>query len=114
MSKIANDIYSGIKNLFPHDTIIPEYYVNYKNTRLLYDFYIKRISVCIECQGRQHSEFVKHFHGDKEKFYGQKRRDNLKIEYCEENELTLVYFYDTVDKITDELILNRIYEALDK
>jgi len=112
MSKIADDVHSGIKSLFPHETIIPEYYAQYRNTRLFFDFFIKGLNICIECQGRQHLEFVKHFHGDKEKFYGQKKRDNLKIEYCEENSLTLVYFYDTIDNITNELILNRIYEAM--
>ena len=57
--------------------------------------------------------FHPHFHGDKEKFYEQKRRDNLKLEYCLDNDLTLVYFYDQVDKITNDLILTRIYEAID-
>lgn len=114
MSKIAEDVYSGIKVLFPHDTIIPEYYINYKNTRLLFDFYIKSLGILLECQGKQHSEFVKHFHGDKENFYGQKRRDNLKVEYCENTGLTLIFFYDKIDKITNDLILTRIYEAMDK
>ena len=81
--------------------------------RLFFDFYLKGLSILIECQGRQHYEFVKHFHGDKEKFYSQKRRDNLKMKYCLDNNLTLVYFYDKQDIITNDLILNRIYEAID-
>lgn len=112
MSKIADDVYSSIKVLFPFDTIIPEYYIQYKNNKLFFDFYIKSLGILIEVQGKQHTEFVRHFHGDKEKFYGQKRRDNLKMEYCENENLTLVYFHDTIDKITNELILNRIYEAM--
>ena len=87
MSKIADDIYSGIKILFPYETIIPEYFVNYRNNRLFFDFFIKSLNICIECQGRQHFQFIKHFHGDKEKFYEQKRRDNLKLEYCLDNDL---------------------------
>ena len=113
MSKIAEDVYSGIKSLFPHETIIPEHYVYYKNNKLFFDFYLKGLGICIECQGRQHFEFVKHFHADKETFYAQKSRDNLKVDYCIDNNLTLVYFYDQVDKITNDLILNRIYEAID-
>ena len=112
MSKIADDVYSGIKLLFPYETIIPEYFVNYRNNRLFFDFFIKSLNICIECQGRQHFEFVKHFHGDKEKFYAQKRRDNLKLEYCIDNSLILVYFYDQADVITNQLILDRIYEAM--
>lgn len=114
MSKIADDTYKVLKKLYPFDSIKKEYYVNYKNTRLLYDFYIKSLALCIECQGEQHFKFVKHFHGSIDNFYSQKRRDNLKVEYCEENDLTLVYFYDKIDKIDSKLILERIYEAMDE
>ena len=113
MSKIAEDVYLILQKEFPFTYIEKEYYVNYKNTRLLFDFYVRTLGILVECQGRQHTEFVKHFHGQVENFYSQKRRDNLKVEYCEENNLTLVYFYDQVDKITNDLILTRIYEAID-
>ncbi len=115
MSKIAIDVHEQIKKLFPYANIIPEYYVNYKGTRLFFDFFIKNLGVLIECQGEQHYSFVSHFHGTKECFYAQKRRDNLKLEFIEKKkELTLCYFYDKVDKITEDLILERIYEALDE
>ena len=71
------------------------------------------MNLVFECQGRQHTEFVKHFHSTRESFYGQKRRDSLKVEYCELNNLTLVFFYDTIDKINKETVLKRIYEAMD-
>lgn len=112
MSKIADSVYEILKEEFIFTTIEKEYYINYRNTRLLFDFYVKSLGILIECQGRQHTEFVKHFHGQVENFYAQKRRDNLKVEYCEENNLTLVYFYDTIDVITNKLILDRIYEAI--
>ena len=47
MSKIAEDVYSGIKFLFPHETIIPEHYVYYKNNKLFFDFYLKGLGICI-------------------------------------------------------------------
>lgn len=114
MSKIADDVYETIKKLFPHEVIIPEYYVNYKNTRLFFDFFMKNLGVLIECQGEQHYRFIKHFHGFAKNFYNQKNRDNLKIEWCEKNNLTLVYFYDRQDSITNDLILRRLYEAFDE
>jgi very-short-patch-repair endonuclease len=115
MSKIADDIHTCIKELFPYETIVLEHYVNYKNTRLFFDFYIKSLGVLIEVQGEQHYKFVKHFHSTIENFYGQKRRDNFKLEYLEqEGGLTLVYFYDKVDKINETLVLNRISEALNE
>lgn len=112
MSKIADDVYLILQKEFPFTYIEKEYYVNYKNTRLLFDFYVRTLGILIECQGRQHTEFVKHFHGQAENFYSQKRRDNLKVEYCEENNLTLVLFFDTIDTINKETVLNRIYEAM--
>lgn len=116
MSKMADDLYESLMRLFPYDKVTAEYYVNFKRTRLFFDFYIRNKNLLFEVQGEQHFKFVKHFHGTIEKFYGQRRRDNLKREYLEqeENNLTLVLFYDKVDKITDELVLERIHEALDE
>ena len=114
MSKIADDVYLILEKEFPFTYIEKEYYVNYRNTRLLFDFYIRNLGILIECQVRQHTEFVKHFHGQVENFYSQKRRDNLKVEYCEENNLILVLFFDTIDIITKEVVLNRIYEAMNE
>ena len=114
MSKIADDVCERVKKLFPHETIVLEHYIYYKNAKLFFDVYIKSLNILIEVQGVQHFKFVSHFHGTKENFYAQKRRDNFKVEYCGENNLTLVLFYDKMDKITDQLILDRIYEALDE
>jgi len=112
MSVIANKVYDLIKELFPYNIIIKEYYINYKGTRLFFDFFIKDLGVYIEVQGRQHFNFVKHFHETKEKFLGQKKRDNLKIEYIQENnKLCLVRFYDG-EELDKEKVLYRINEAL--
>ena len=112
MSKLADDVYIVLKEIYPFDLIKKEYYIFYKNTRLFFDFYINNLNVCVECQGQQHDKFVSFFHNDIEDFFSQKRRDNLKVEYCNKNNLTLVYFYDKVDVINKELVLERIYEAM--
>ncbi len=112
MSKIADTTYEVLSGLYPSDNIEQEYYVRYKNNRLFFDFRIRSLRLLVEVQGEQHFKYNKHFHNTIENFYAQKRRDGLKVEYCEENDLTLVYFYDKVDKITEELILERIYEAM--
>ena len=90
MSKLADDTYSFLREVFPHNIITKEYYVNYNNTRLFFDFYIKDLGLLIEVQGRQHDEFVKHFHTDRETFFAAKKRDNLKKEYCEEQNFVLI------------------------
>lgn len=112
MSLIADNVYDVLKQLFPHSIIVREHYIYYKGTRLFFDFYMKGLSVYIECQGEQHYKYIKHFHGAVENFRAQKHRDNLKKEYIEEDRgRTLVFFYDKIDKITEELVINRIYTA---
>lgn len=113
MSSISNEIYLALKEIFPLNIIKKEHYVSFKGTRLFFDFFIKDLNVLIEVQGRQHSQFVKHFHGDKEKFNGQKHRDNSKIQYVQENtELCLVRFnYD--EELSKENIMHKISCAMD-
>jgi hypothetical protein len=114
MSQLADDVYDNLKKIYPFDCIIKEHYVFYNNTRLFFDFYIKTLNILIECQGEQHFKYNSHFHSDIKSFYAQKRRDNLKVEYCTFSNTPLVYFYDKKDTITPNLILNRIYEALNE
>lgn len=112
MSKIANDIYEIINRLFPLSKIKKEHYVRYKGIKLFFDFFIRDMRVLVEVQGAQHTQFVSHFHTDKEAFNGQKKRDNLKIEYIQANpELSLVRF-NYNEKITDKLVKNKIHKAI--
>jgi hypothetical protein len=66
----------------------------------------------VECQGQQHVKFVKHFHGTAENFRSQKFRDNLKIEYVQENNLYLIRLYEN-EEITKDLILDKTNRAYD-
>lgn len=113
MSKISDLVYNALKEMFPNNRIIKEYYIKYKNTKLFFDFFIKDLGILVEVQGQQHVKFVAHFHGDKKKFYAQKRRDNLKIEYIEDKpRLRLIRFYYN-EKITKDLIMEKIDKALE-
>jgi hypothetical protein len=115
MSDIAIQVRCLLDNIFPpnpHRRVFDEHFVKYKGSRLFFDFYIKEIGVFVEVQGRQHTQFVKHFHGTIENFRGQKYRDNLKIEYVQKENLCLVYI-NYNEKITEELLLQKINDALD-
>jgi len=115
MSVMAKKVHCILEELFPanpHRRVFPEHYIPYKATRLYFDFYVKECFLFIECQGRQHTQFVKHFHGDGEAFSKQKMRDNLKIEYVQKNDMYLVRLHDNED-ITKELVLLKINKALD-
>lgn len=116
MSKIADEVYASLNSLFPKYTrprIEKEVYVNYKGQKLYFDFFIKELGVYIEVQGEQHTKFIPHFHGTVDNFDKQKFRDNMKIAYVsEDNNHCLVRFnYD--EKITDELVYDKINKALD-
>jgi len=115
MSKIANEIESILKGMFPKHLgarIQKEIYVPYKGQKLFFDFYVKELGVYIEVQGRQHSNFVKHFHNDKESFRAQKMRDNLKIQYVEEQNKCLVRFHYN-ETITKKLVQEKINKVLE-
>lgn len=114
MSKIADKIYDILLDMFPRlsaPRVAKEIYVNYKGQRLYFDFLVKELGVYIEVQGRQHTEFVKHFHGSREAFNAQKARDNLKIQYVDEQGQCLIRFnYD--EKITKALVKKKINKVL--
>ena len=116
MSEIADKVYDILNEMFPampHKRVFRELYVNYKGQKLYFDFYIKEMKLYVEVQGQQHKRFVKHFHGDRASFLNQKHRDNLKIQYVQENEgLCLIRFYYN-EKITKDLVYNKIQKVLE-
>ena len=57
---------------------------------LFLDFFIPDIKFAVEVHGRQHYEYVPFFHKTKAGFYQSKRRDVIKKDWCELNEIELV------------------------
>jgi hypothetical protein len=60
----------------------------YKN-KLSFDFYLPNLNMCIEYDGIQHFEPVEYFGGDKV-FKLQIKKDLIKTQYCEKNNIKLV------------------------
>jgi len=113
LSLISENIYDTVRKILPGLRITKEYYVKFKNKKLFFDFYIADLSLLVEVQGIQHVEFVKHFHGNKEKFLEQRYRDNLKIEYTENSNKSLVrFYYDEI--ITEDLVMLKFNKVFDK
>lgn len=54
------------------------------------DCYNPELALAVEYNGRQHYEYVPFFHRNREAFYNQKYRDELKRIKCRENSVTLV------------------------
>lgn len=73
---------------------------------LRFDFYIPKNNICIEYDGQQHFEPI-NFNGDQDggigKFIETRKRDNIKNQYCKENNIELIripyWDYDNIEKI---------------
>jgi hypothetical protein len=109
VSKLSDHVYDLLKQVFPNNIIKTEHYIRYKGKRLFFDFYIKDLGILLEVQGKQHDEFVKHFHTDREGFLAAKRRDNLKKEYCQINDLWLI---EVRSKISKQGLVDRIWREM--
>lgn len=54
------------------------------------DCYNKDLHLAVEYNGRQHYDYIPYFHQNKEAFYNQKYRDELKKIYCRDFGITLI------------------------
>lgn len=92
----------------PYTNIETEYNVG---NNLFLDIFVPVYDLGIEYHGRQHFEFVEHFHGDLRGFEKSKERDRQKVIQCEQRGIVLVVFtYD--DELTQELIYSRIVDEI--
>lgn len=111
ISQLAKSVRESLSQALPNTLIKDEEYVNYQGTRLFFDFYLPSLNIYVEVQGIQHSKFNKHFHNSAASFRAQKKRDQLKQEWCDLHDYTLVTVnYDEIPIGTVDL-LNRIEEA---
>ena len=110
MSELADKFYDLLKDLFPHNIIVKEHYVNYGGNRLFFDFYIKDLDIVFEVQGKQHEKFVKHFHQDRDGFFELKKRDNLKVAYAGVNKIPFIVI-NYNEKMNRDILLKKIIKA---
>jgi len=78
--------------------------------KLSFDFYLSKYNVCIEFDGQQHFCIIKHFGGEKA-LMENKIRDNIKNEYCKNNEIKLIrvkYNENIEEKLSE------IFHSIDK
>jgi hypothetical protein len=83
-----------LRELFPFDRLLEEVPAPGCPGSLYFDFVLPTRRLVVEVQGEQHRTFSPHFHGSRDKFLGQRRRDAAKAEWCELNGLTLVLLHD--------------------
>jgi hypothetical protein len=77
-----------LKSHYPMDVILEEVYI--RGEKLVLDFFIPSRRLAVECNGIQHSKFVKFFHGTIKGFHNQQDRDVRKREWCRLNNIRLI------------------------
>lgn len=92
--------------------ILKEYWKNHVvfeelpvvGTRYSLDLFNGNRNIAIECQGRQHTEYIPHFHNkNKVNFLYQLHKDDAKRKFCEINKIRLVeIFEDELKNLTLE------------
>jgi len=74
---------------------------------LRFDFFIPSKNICVEFDGRQHFEPVKYFGGTKS-FIEQMKRDEIKNEFCVQNNIDLIriphFEFKNINRILEEQI----------
>ncbi len=98
---------------FPYDRIFEEAPLPGSNkpsrkSTLFVDFLIPSHSLAVEVHGRQHFEFVAHFHGNQQGFRKSKARDRDKARWLENNSITLITLgYSGTEDDWRQAIINR-------
>ena len=97
-SKFQSEVKKFLQTYWQQNIVFEEFPI--VGTRLTLDFYNANKKIAIEVQGRQHTGFVKFFHGNRIKFLDQLNRDRKKEKFCELNKITLVTIFenDTINK----------------
>lgn len=96
-STLHKQAIADILVIFPVIQILQEIpiKVKKKEPKLYIDLYLPPFNLAIEVHGRQHYEYIEHFHKTIRKFYRQQKRDKDKIEWCEFNNINwIILKYD--------------------
>lgn len=98
---------SLLKRLFPSDPVLEEVALPGTN-RLSADFYLPGRRLVLEINGRQHGEFVRHFHKTKMGLARSFGNDQAKAEWCRLNGIALVSLDDGEDDVAwEDRIMNQ-------
>jgi len=113
-SKLCQQVIDTVREIFPQLKIVTEHFVLYSRQKLYLDIFVPQLDLIIEVHGNQHFRFVEHFHVDEAGFRESKRRDRLKEEWADLNGYTFLVLPEDDLPITEEKLLELIYERKNK
>lgn len=99
-SKIQYSCGQLLKDRFPNDIILEEIYV--APAKCYIDFFIPNRKMAFEIHGRQHDEFVPHFHKSEKGFKHAQTKDAGKALFCQINGIEL-YVVRSVEEMREVL-----------
>ncbi len=107
-------VFNILQEAFPGYTILESVHLEAGFNRTLeVDICVQEIKLCVECQGRQHFEFVQHFHKDMQAFQDQQRRDVVKAEQIKRLGYNLLIVrYDEVKQLTRRKLVSKIKDLM--
>jgi len=96
-SALHNKVRKFLRDTFPYDVILEEVDLVgsrdwKKKKELTADFYIPNRNLIVEAHGEQHYTHSTFFHKKKLDFLKSKKRDNDKIRWCEQNNISILVF----------------------
>jgi hypothetical protein len=97
-----------MQKLLPGEEIVLEHHVG---ERLMLDIFCPGFNLGAEYHGRQHFFYSNLFHKDKQDFIDGQKRDERKIELCEQKGIALVVFKFS-DKLTEDFVFRKLLDAI--
>ena len=98
----------------PFKSIRPEWLINpHTGRRLEIDCYSASLRLCVEVDGRQHSQFLPHFHKTYQRFQNMKERDVMKSMMIRKRGLRLIRVkWDIPDDQLESYLLSEINKIM--
>ena len=96
-SRSENMMVEIVKNLYPNNEwkkVRPDFLKYNKGANLELDLYCSELKLAFEYDGRQHREYVPHFHKTEEEFEELQKRDIWKDARCKEQGIRLIRIPD--------------------
>lgn len=100
-SKLQTRAVELVRDLFGNFKILEEVAIPGCGKKKQYaDIFIPKLNMLIEVHGRQHTDFVHHFHRDILKFAHAKENDAKKKLWCEINDITYIelHYWESEDE----------------
>lgn len=109
-SKPQKILFDMCCNIYSPHNVIWELQIPELNQR--FDIFIKHIGVAIEYDGRQHSEYVQHFHKDECGYIASIKRDNTKHEWAVDNGISIIRFDDLNMPLSEDQLKRIVSDSI--